>query len=234
MGKRIKYLKDRTCCTIQKAQEINLARQILHSSHPSTSSSERGAELKRSSILESDSRVVAMDDKVEEIKRLLEEPIVLAVVGMGGLGKTFLLQHVYNRAKQRYEHSAWIYVSQTCSLRTLLCDLASNINLQIDSGISDVRETESIHRQLEGRRCLIVLDDVWSNSVQGDLIQRLSLPTTSNNQCKVMVTTKSRDVAAKMRAHIYEMQQLSEVDSWNLFCLFAFPDSEENTSRPST
>ncbi|GLJ19576.1 hypothetical protein SUGI_0353770 [Cryptomeria japonica] len=230
MGKRIKDLKDRTSSTIQKAQELNLVHQILHSSHHSTSSSERGAELKRSSTLESDSRVVAMDDKVEEIERLLEEPEigVVAVVGIGGLGKTFLLQHVYNRAKQRYEHSAWISVSRTCSLRTLLCDLASHINLQIDSGVSDVRAAELIHRQLEGRRCLIVLDDLWSSSVQGDLIQRLGLPTSSNNQCKVMVTTRSRDVAAKMGAHIYEMQQLSKVDSWNLFCLFAFPDSKEN------
>ncbi|GLJ19575.1 hypothetical protein SUGI_0353750 [Cryptomeria japonica] len=178
------------------------------------------------------SRAVGVEHNVEEIIRLLQKPavVVVAVVGMGGVGKTFLLQHVYDRIKQRYEHSAWISVSQTYSLRTLQCDLASYVNLQIDgsSSISDVRVAELIHEQLEGKRCLIVLDDVWKSSVEGDLIRRLGLPSGSNNHCKIVVTTRDKDVAANMRAHIYEMQQLSEKDSWNLFCLFAFPDSEEN------
>ncbi|GLJ19578.1 hypothetical protein SUGI_0353950 [Cryptomeria japonica] len=229
MGKRIKDLKDRMTSTIQKAQELNLVHQMLNSSQPSTSTSERGAELKRSSVLaETDSRAVAIDNKVKEIVRLLEEHAVVAVLGMGGLGKTFLLRHVYDTNKQRYDHSAWISVSKTCSLRTLQCDLAYQIKLQMDPNISVVLLAQLIHGHLVDRRCLIVLDDVWRSSVQGDLIERLGLPTGGNNQCKIVVTTRSRDVAANMRAHIYEMQQLSKEDSWKLFCLFAFPDSDGN------
>ncbi|GLJ19566.1 hypothetical protein SUGI_0353610 [Cryptomeria japonica] len=232
MGKRIKDLQDRMSSSIQKAQEINLVHHVLQSSQPSTSTSERerkgGAELRRGS--KPDSRAVGVEHKVKEIERLLEEPEigVVAVVGMGGLGKTFLLQHVYGGNKHEYDHSAWVSVSQTCSLRALQGDLAFQIDLKIEASISEVVVSDLIHDKLHGKKCLIVLDDVWKSSVQGDMIQRLGLPTARNKQCKIVVSTRDKDVAAKMRARIYEMQHLSEEDSWNLFCLFAFPDCEGN------
>ncbi|GLJ07894.1 hypothetical protein SUGI_0076260 [Cryptomeria japonica] len=232
MGKRIKTLKDRVSSVIQDGEHLKLLHDLPRLDQPSSSSaSGRGTQFRRgSAILEVDPQAVGVEEKAEEILRLLEQPAVgvVAVVGMGGLGKTFLLQHVYNRNKQRYEHSAWISVSQTCSLRTLQCDLAKQINLQIEGSISEVLVADLIHGHLDGKRCLIVLDDVWRSSVEGDIIQRLGLPTGSNSQCKIVVTTRSREVAANVRAQIYEMQQLSKEDSWKLFCLFAFRDREEN------
>ncbi|GLJ20149.1 hypothetical protein SUGI_0365780 [Cryptomeria japonica] len=213
MGKTIKDLKDRMSSTIQKAQEINLVRQVLNSSQPSSCTSQ----IRRKGS-KPDSQAVAVEHKVEEIVRLLGDPAVkvIAIVGMGGLGKTFLLQHVYDRTKHGYEYSAWISVSQSFSLRTLQC------NLEL---VSDL-----ISEKLEGRTCLIVLDDLWKSSLEGDLVQCVGLPTGINSQCKILVTTRNRDVAANMRAHVYEMQRLSEEDSWNLFCLFAFSDCEGNRS----
>ncbi|GLJ19773.1 hypothetical protein SUGI_0358210 [Cryptomeria japonica] len=235
MGKRIKDIKDRIRSAIQEAQELKLFHDVTHMSQPSTSGSERErereAESRRRSMLEKDAPAVAVEHKVEEILRLLDNPAVgvVAVVGMGGVGKTFLLRHVYDRTKHRYECSAWISVSQTCSLRSLQCDLAFQINLQIDSSISDWLAAELIHGKLEGKICLIVFDDVWSSSVEGNLILlRLGLPTGRNNQCKAMVTTRSRDVAEKMNAHVYEMEHLSKDESWDLFCQYAFPEREGN------
>ncbi|GLJ19757.1 hypothetical protein SUGI_0357900 [Cryptomeria japonica] len=226
MAKRIRELKGRIRATIREAQELKLFYDVSHLSQPSTSTSgsERREEL---SFLEKDLPAVAVDYKVEQILRLLDNPAfrVVAVVGMGGLGKTFLLQHVFSITKQRYECSAWISVSQTYSLRKLQCDLASQISAL---GISDVRAAALIHDKLEGKRCLIVLDDVWRSSVEGDLISRLGIPTSRNNQCKIVVTTRSTGVAENMNAHIYEMQHLSEGESWDLFCLFAFQDREGN------
>ncbi|GLJ19752.1 hypothetical protein SUGI_0357850 [Cryptomeria japonica] len=233
MAKRIKELKGRIRATIQEAQDLKLFYDVSHLSLPSTSTSgsERTEEL---SFLEKDLPAVAVDYKVEEILRLLDNPAfrVVAVVGMGGLGKTFLLQHVFSITKHRYDCSAWISVSQTYSLRKLQCDLASHIDLELASqvsglGITDVRAAALIHDKLEGKRCLIVLDDIWSR-VEGDLISRLGLPTGSSNQCKIVVTTRSRGVAENIDAHIYEMQHLWEGESWDLFCLFAFRNREGN------
>ncbi|GLJ19683.1 hypothetical protein SUGI_0356570 [Cryptomeria japonica] len=232
MGKRIKDIKERIRSAIQDAQELKLFREVAHLSQPSTSTSqsERRTESKRGIILDKATPAVAVEHKVDEILRLLENPAfrVVAVVGMGGLGKTFLVQHVFNRSKHRYECYARISVSQTYSLRKLQCDLAFQMNFQIDSSISDWLAAEFIHGKLDGRRCLIVLDDVWRTSVEGNLISRLGLPTGSNSQCIIVVTTRSRDVAQNLNAHIYEMPHLSEDDSWNLFCQFAFRDREGN------
>ncbi|GLJ19277.1 hypothetical protein SUGI_0346690 [Cryptomeria japonica] len=231
MAKRIKELKERITSTTKEAEQLKLFHDVSNISQPSTSTSEseRGAELRRGSILEKDAPAVAIDHKVDEILALLNPALgVVAVVGMGGLGKTFLLQHVFNRTRHRYDCSAWISVSQTCSLTKLQYDLASHIHLDIDNRVSDVRAAELIHEGLEGKRSLIVLDDVWRTSVEGNLISRLGLPTGLNNQCKIVVTTRSRDVAETMNAHIYEMQHLSVCDSWDLFCMFAFPNREGN------
>ncbi|XP_057855464.2 putative disease resistance protein RGA3 [Cryptomeria japonica] len=243
MGTRIKELKGRISSTIEEAQRLKLFHDVAHLSRPSTSTSTIGGEeLRRWDIFETNSPAVAIDHKVDEILTLLDNPAigvvadnpaigVVAVVGMGGLGKTFLLQHVYDRTKHRYDCSAWITISQTCSnLRSLQCDLAYQINLQLESGITDRLVAQLIHDKLEGKRCLIVLDDVWT-SVQDNLISGLGLPSASNRQCKIVVTTRRRDVVQNMSAHIYEMQHLSKGESWDLFCLYAFPDPERN--RPS-
>ncbi|GLJ20030.1 hypothetical protein SUGI_0363220 [Cryptomeria japonica] len=210
-GKGIKNLKDRINSTTEEAQRVKLFYNVSHLSQPSTSTSTRGGEeLRRWSILAKDAPAVVIDHKVDEILTLLENPTVgvVAIMGIGGRGKTFLLQHVFNKTKRRYWCSAWISVSQTCSLRELQCDLGFHIDLDIDSKVSDVRAAELTHGKLEDKRCLVVLDDVWRSSVEGNLTSRLGFPTGHNNQYKIVVNTRSRDVAQNMNAHIYEMQHL--------------------------
>ncbi|GLJ19564.1 hypothetical protein SUGI_0353590 [Cryptomeria japonica] len=230
MGKRIKDLKDRMSSAIKKAGELSLVRQVLNSNQASTSTSERERGMTGWNALEEDSREVGVEQKVKEIERLLEDPAVgvVAVVGMGGLGKTFLLKNVYDRIKGRYDHPAWISVSETYSLRKIQSDLASNIDLQINDQITDFRAAELIQSRLHGKTCLIVLDDVWKSSVDGNLISRLGLPTGRNNKCQILVTSRSRDVAAHLNAYVYEMQLLSKGNSLKLFCLFAFPGLKKN------
>ncbi|XP_057846811.1 putative disease resistance protein At1g58400 [Cryptomeria japonica] len=225
MGKRVKDLKQRVMSAIQKGSQL------------SDSWSTRGRDYsskRRSEIWESNLPSVGIKDKVEDILSLLEDPsvTVLALTGMGGIGKTFLMRHVYDRAYERYEKCAWITLNQFYSMKRLQCHLGSQIGLAIDEGISEVRGSEVIHGYLDGKCCLIVLDDMWTtnseNSVINNLISRFGLPGGRHSTCKIVVTTRSRILFPTMNVHKYEMELLSAEDSWKLFCIHAFPKSEGN------
>ncbi|GLJ20253.1 hypothetical protein SUGI_0367800 [Cryptomeria japonica] len=230
MAHRIKGVKDRLRSIMEAAAELKLFHDLIHSDQPSTSTS-RNVKWKRTNLMEKDSKPVGIEPKVKEILRLLDNSAapVIALVGMGGVGKTFLLQNVFNRVKDKFENSIWLEISQTYSLRELQADLASNIKLnEVVKGVSEIQATELIHERLASTRALIVLDDVWRATEEDNLISSLGLPRGKNSQCKILISTRSRLVCRNMNAHVYEVHTLSEEESWTLFCAFAFPDCHQN------
>ncbi|XP_059074189.1 disease resistance RPP13-like protein 4 isoform X1 [Cryptomeria japonica] len=201
----------------------------------SSASTSRSAQVKKSCLLPRDSHPVGIDSKVEDMLRLLQDQKipVIAVVGMGGSGKTFLLQHVYNTGKSRFEYSIWLSISRSFSVKNLQHDIASHIGLEskiVGGAITEERAAELIHEHLKGKRSLIVLDDLWTLSTEDDILYKLGLP--AHKDCKVVVTTRNKEVAQNSKAHVYEMKILSDEDSWKLFCFYAFPDCEENSAPP--
>ncbi|KAH9319693.1 hypothetical protein KI387_021462 [Taxus chinensis] len=191
MGRRIKNVKTRMSRVMQDATDLMLVRNLSTSDQQPSASSSQTVRQRGTSIVERDSPKVAIDTKVEQVLALLDgaAEAVIAVVGMGGSGKTYLLQHVFERVKE-----------------------------------SETRAAEIIHDCLQGRKTLVVLDDVWRATREENLIPDLGLPTGGNSQCKIVVTTRSRDVSRNMRARVYEMQLLSSEESWELFCFHAFPE----------
>ncbi|KAL6906247.1 hypothetical protein ACP4OV_003848 [Aristida adscensionis] len=101
------------------------------------------------------------------------ETTVASVLGMGGIGKTTLVGHVYSVVKDDFDTFAWITVSQRYEVDDLLRQTAQqfrkndrrkefpeDVDLTDYSSLQDV-----IRRYLENRRYLLVLDDVWNVNV---------------------------------------------------------------------
>ncbi|GLJ14871.1 hypothetical protein SUGI_0241970 [Cryptomeria japonica] len=237
-GRQIKKIKHRMQYIIGKANQLGLVHQVSSVDEALPTTSERvTVNRRRSSLLPSVSDPMGIQFKVDEMLSLLDNSAspVIAVVGMGGIGKTYLLQHVYKEAKERYEKSIWLSVSQSCSISMLQKDLVFQFykdedpSKQIEnSGISEQKLDQLINNKLQGTRCLVVLDDVWRVSSEEDLFTKLGLPTGNNSQCKIVVTTRSKDVCAHLNAHVYEMQRMPDKESWRLFCVYAFGEFEEN------
>ncbi|GLJ52511.1 hypothetical protein SUGI_1117660 [Cryptomeria japonica] len=205
-------------------------RSDLHA-EAATSTTSTSAQVKVCSLPPRDSHSVGIESKVEHMVGLLEDPgvQVIAVVGMGGSGKTFLLQNVFKAVKSKNDYSIWLSISKSYSLENLQHDIASHIGKQreiVDNKVSKERAAELIHDHLLGKRCLIVLDDLWTLSTENSLIDKLGLPT--DKDCKVVISTRNRQVALNSNARIYEMKNLSDEDSWRLFCVYAFPNCVEN------
>eukprot|EP01018_Ginkgo_biloba_P026722 Gb_32662 [translate_table: standard] len=172
--------------------------------------------------------MVGIEQKIAMIIGWLNDPQtrVIAVVGMGGLGKTFLLHHVFQRAKGSFSNSIWLSTSQDYSLKQLQCDIGQKLGLSKLKDVSVEAAAESIHGRLQGQRSLIVLDDVWT---EDDLLRRIGLPVESN--CKIVISSRMREVCTNMGARVYDMKLLSEENSWKLFCFHAFPDCGKTPPR---
>ncbi|GLJ20123.1 hypothetical protein SUGI_0365360 [Cryptomeria japonica] len=233
MARRIKDVKDRVRYIMKDSgKELKLVRDLTHTDQPSTCTLLKNVMSRGIPQMEIDSRPVGIYHKVRYVLHLMDDPAapVIAVVGMGGVGKTFLMKNVFDRAKDKFEKSIWLDISQTYCLEKLQADLASEINLNevVYGRVSKVQAAKLIHDHLSSKRCLIVLDDVWRATGEDDLISALGIPRGIDSQCKIVVTARNRNVCGNMEARVYDVQPLSEEESWNLFCAYAFPDCQQN------
>ncbi|GLJ53262.1 hypothetical protein SUGI_1135140 [Cryptomeria japonica] len=241
MGRRIQKLKARLSSVVQDGNQLNIVRAaVAHKEEEAEESSIRsqGQRFMRSSLLPSDSKPVGIESKMESMVNLLVNPHIpiIAVAGMGGIGKTYLLQNLYDAIKGRYEISAWISVSQFYSLSQLQRDLAFQLDEELSKkisvgGVSEGPAAQSIHGILLGKRYLIVLDDVWRATREGDLLTKLGIPTRDIGESKILFTTRSREVCENLNAPVYQMECLTDEESWSLFCAYAFPGSKGNRAQ---
>ncbi|KAG6498154.1 putative disease resistance protein RGA3 [Zingiber officinale] len=153
---------------------------------------------------------------------------VIAIVGMGGLGKTTLAQIVYNDARVQ-DHFAslrmWKVVGaefDPAKIMKSVLQLAAHKSVEI-SEIDLVRQ--KLEKALSGKRFLLVLDDVWNEDPfeWGKLKAALTCGASGS---KILVTTRSQQVSKIMGSSntTHQLQQLSEDDCLSLFQQFAFGD----------
>ena len=68
--------------------------------------------------------LVGIDKQRENLTKLLYaekgSPRVITILGMGGLGKSTLVHHVYKREGSHFDCRAWVSVSQLCSIDNIL------------------------------------------------------------------------------------------------------------------
>ncbi|KAB1209656.1 putative disease resistance RPP13-like protein 1 [Morella rubra] len=152
---------------------------------------------------------------------------VIAVVGMGGIGKTTLAQLVYNdeRVREHFDVEAWVCVSEEFDLFKITKSILDAVTPSAPCDNKDLNWLQvKLREKLAGKKFLVVLDDVW-NKKYADW-ELLSNPFESGAPgSKVIVTTRDNDVASAMRASAsHQLKELSEADSWSLFTKHAFHD----------
>ncbi|KAL5560157.1 hypothetical protein UlMin_036368 [Ulmus minor] len=207
-------------------------------------------ELRSDARLLEEAQLVGIEQPKQKLKDYLFDEAssirVVAVVGMGGLGKTTLVNQVYNDSEgnKHFQHHVWITVSQSFKLEELLKKIIQQLFDSIRQSqprgaqSNDSHELKKIIRDfLRERSFLVVLDDVWE--VQSWDALKYAFP---DHKCgsRFLLTTRSTDVAStstrEFRGDSYHLQPLSEEESWNLFCEKTFqgnpcPSHLETISR---
>nr|BAJ94404.1 predicted protein [Hordeum vulgare subsp. vulgare] len=151
---------------------------------------------------------------------------VTVVWGMPGVGKTTLVDHVYNTVKENFDVAAWVTVSESYRIEDLLKKIVAQFGITVNVANNEMRGlSKYIHNYLQGKRYILVLDDVWAEHLWSEI--RDIFPT-SNCTSRVIITSRKQAVlATRESASAIHLEPLEEHYSWLLFCKGAFGNTDD-------
>ncbi|XP_027337786.1 putative disease resistance protein RGA1 [Abrus precatorius] len=189
-------------------------------------------------VLESD--IIGRDDSKKEIISLLRQPhenqkiSVIAIVGLGGLGKTALAQLVYNDLEVQtfFDMQMWVCVSDNFDVKTIMKKILESITGdQVEDKLSLGNLQRKLHEEVRGKKYLLVLDDIWNESHDKWAELRMYLMCGAQDS-KILVTTRSENVAKAMTASTsYPLKGLTDEASWTLLKSIAFEDDFKRVNQ---
>uniref|UniRef100_A0A1D1Z2E0 Putative disease resistance protein RGA3 n=1 Tax=Anthurium amnicola TaxID=1678845 RepID=A0A1D1Z2E0_9ARAE len=159
---------------------------------------------------------------------------MLAIVGMGGLGKTTLAQFVYNDRKigDCFNQKIWVHVSYDFNVKRIIRQILEHAADPQDM----LHEIDNLNvlqlklaEKLRDKRFLLVLDDVWQEDGRSKSLadwQQLCAPLNHGGKgSKIILTTRSRMAADVMNpVKRIQLEALKFDECWSLFKKLAFPD----------
>ncbi|KAL1332098.1 hypothetical protein AAHE18_11G003700 [Arachis hypogaea] len=171
-----------------------------------------------------DSAICGRDDERKNLREYLLKIGVLAIVGMGGLGKTTLAKLLYNDAqvKEKFDVKAWASVSKdfdVVKLAKSLLESVTSVATTLDN--FDTLRAE-LQKKLSDKRFLLVLDDIW-NAGYVDWTNLMHILNVGQLGSKIIVTTRHERVVSVVNAtQTCPLKPLVIEDCWTLISKHAF------------
>ncbi|XP_039116606.1 probable disease resistance protein At1g61300 [Dioscorea cayenensis subsp. rotundata] len=153
---------------------------------------------------------------------------MVGIWGMGGVGKTTLLNEINNSllggdTNLGFNYVISLVVSKEPQFEKLQNEVSKRLGLPSYSGKNDIFEF------LKKKNFLLLLDDIWKRvDLPEDLGIPLPLRQSQNSENggqsykrKVIFTTRDDEVCAHMNAHKKIKVECMDKEAWHLFKLFA-------------
>ncbi|XP_020080125.1 putative disease resistance protein RGA3 [Ananas comosus] len=159
---------------------------------------------------------------------------VVAIVGLGGAGKTTLAQYVCdyekNQEPKHFDVIMWVHVSERLDVEMLIKKMVESAS---GEECPDLNNLDTLQKKLEGsltsKMFLLVLDDVWSKKGAAELQwEQLLAPLKKGNRgSKILMTTREKGIADSLGARdILDLKELEKSDFLSLFRYYAFGDAK--------
>ncbi|PON69175.1 NB-ARC domain containing protein [Trema orientale] len=159
---------------------------------------------------------------------------IIPIVGMGGMGKTTLAQLVYNdeKVKDNFDERIWVCVSDPFEEIKVAKAIVESIEGSSPNNNELDPLLQRIHKCIEGKRFLLVLDDVWTDDKQKWEQLRQPLKNGAVGS-RILVTTRKKEVAIMMGVvnSMVTLEELSEEHCWLIFKQLAFLEREEEERK---
>ncbi|KAM3296666.1 hypothetical protein ACQJBY_038824 [Aegilops geniculata] len=145
--------------------------------------------------------------------------MVVAVVGVGGIGKTTLAQKVFNdeALNNEFEKMIWLSINKDFDEVELLRTIITQVGgVHGDEKALSVLEP-ILATSLKGKKLFVVLDDVWNHGAWDDVL-KTQLSNVVARGSRVLVTTRDETVARRMKAVLpyHHVDKLEEDNAWSL------------------
>ncbi|KAL0928411.1 hypothetical protein M5K25_000290 [Dendrobium thyrsiflorum] len=161
---------------------------------------------------------------------------LLSIVGHGGMGKTTLLQHVYNdEITKAFDLKMWVCVSNNFDVKKVVADMLELLKKERPRLETLEALQDSLRTEIMSKKFLLVLDDIWEEDEEKDKSkwEDVLAPLASGGfGSKILVTTRTDSVALmfakviKKKKEIVKLEGLEEDECLRLLNSHAFAGVE--------
>ncbi|KAJ0013745.1 hypothetical protein Pint_21721 [Pistacia integerrima] len=147
-----------------------------------------------------------------------EKIYMMGVYGMGGLGKTTLVQEIGRKAAKDklFDEIVFVEVTETPDTKKIQTVIANKLSLKFKDAMEDESQRASkLYSRMEKRNILLIIDNIW-----GELdLKIVGIPSLADRgRNKILMTTRNVDVLEKMGStKNLGMGILNEEEAWRLF-----------------
>ncbi|XP_031255448.1 probable disease resistance protein At4g27220 [Pistacia vera] len=147
-----------------------------------------------------------------------ENIYMIGVYGMGGLGKTTLVQEVGRKAEKDklFDDIVFVEVTENPEIKKIQTTIANKLGLKFQNEREGGSEkANKLYSRMEKKNILLIVDNIWKEL---DL-KSVGIPSEANHgRNKILMTTRNVDVLEKMGStNNFGMGSLNEDEAWGLF-----------------